>query len=324
MKRFDRLQGILIALQSRTVVRAEDLADHYGVSVRTIYRDIRSLEESGIPLAAEAGVGYSLVQGYTLPPVHLTAEEGEHLLLAEKLLAATADTATQRLLTSAMQKIRAVMRTDDRSSVEYLEQRLLVHPSAHGNPIGPAILSTLIDALRHTCRVRMTYFSNSTQATDVRVIEPIGIAFYAQHWHVLAWCTMRKDYRDFRVDRILDATLTDERFAAARHPMPSDILGAHRYDERPEPIDVLIDVHEAVVPMLTDVRRMHGFVREDAPARGWRRMEFRPDYPEYLLRLLLSYGTAIRIVAPDVVRHRLAAMASAIAVHHAADVREPS
>lgn len=324
MKRLDRLQGILIALQSRTVVRAEDLARQYDVSVRTIYRDIRSLEESGIPLAAEAGVGYSLVQGYTLPPVHLTGEEAEHLLLAEKLLSATADHTTQRLVSSALHKIRAVLKTDDKSSVEYLEHRLIVKPTTHGLPIGPNVLSTIIDALRTSTRVDITYFSNSTQRTSQRSIEPVGIVFYAQHWHALAWCCQRSAYRDFRIDRILDARRTDERFSPARHPMPSELAGRFHFDELPTPMEIIIDVHESTIPLLTDMRRLFGFVDEGATHNGWRLMTFRPDFPDYFLCFLLGHGTAIRVVAPDSFREQLATRALEIADHHSSDVPIPS
>lgn len=324
MKRLDRLQGILIALQSRTVVRAEDLAQQYGVSVRTIYRDIRSLEESGIPLAAEAGVGYSLVQGYTLPPVHLTGEEAEHLLLAEKLLSATADHTTQRLVSSALHKIRAVLKTDDKSSVEYLEHRLIVKPTSHGLPIGPNVLSTIIDALRTSTRVDITYFSNSSQRTSQRIIEPVGIIFYAQHWHVLAWCCHRSAYRDFRVDRIGNAHRTDERFSPARHPMSSELAGRFHVDEHPEPMDIIIDVHESTIPHMTDMKRMFGFVDEGATHNGWRLMTFRPDFPDYFLCFLLGHGTAIRVVEPEAFRERMAVRALEIADHHSSGVPIPS
>ena len=86
MNRFDRITAILIQLQSKKVVRAQDLADRFDISLRTVYRDIRTLEEAGVPLYGEAGVGYSIVDGYRLPPVMFTQEEAMAFITAEKLM----------------------------------------------------------------------------------------------------------------------------------------------------------------------------------------------------------------------------------------------
>jgi predicted DNA-binding transcriptional regulator YafY len=324
MKRLDRIHAILTALQARTIVRAEDLAEQFNVSVRTVYRDIRSLEESGIPLAAEAGVGYSLVKGFTIPPIHLTADEAEYLLLAERMLSATADTTTQQMVMAAMQKIRAVLRSSEKAAVEYLERRVLVSPPTHGTPIEPNVLTAILQSLRSSRQIRITYFSNSTQRTGERVIEPLGLAFYAQHWHVIAWCTSRFGYRDFRADRIQSVTVLDVSFIPSRHPLPSEILASQQFHDLPDPMDVIIDVHESVIPMFTDIRRSHGFHSEEAVTDGWQRMQFRPQYPDYFLCFLVSFGTAIRIIAPDQFRVRLINFAERIVAHHSSTQPEPS
>ena len=316
MKRLERIQAILIVLQSRTLVRAEDLAERLGVSVRTIYRDLRSLEESGVPIAAEAGVGYSLIKGFTLPPVHLTADEAEHLLLAEKLLAATADESTQQLVSGAMDKIRAVLHSEDRTSVEYLEHRLLVQPTPHGSPVEHNVIPTILRALRTSRRVRITYFSNSTQTTSERLIEPLGLAHCAQHWHVLAWCVGKAGYRDFRADRISAVSLTDSQFVPSRHPLPADLMEQRQFHEQKEPLDVVLDVHESVVPMLTDIRRTYGFLREDPLQHHWQRMYFRSMYPQYFLRYIIGFGATIRVISPQRFREALADYASSVEKHH--------
>lgn len=320
MKRLERIQAKLIGLQSRTIVRAEDLAERLGVSVRTIYRDLRSLEASGVPLAAEAGVGYSLVTGFTLPPVHLTADEAEHLLLAEKLLSATADVTTQQHISTAMDKIRSVLVAEDRTSVEFLEHRLLVQPTPHGSPVELDVIPTILQALRTSRCVRITYFSNSTQSTSERLIEPIGLTYYSQHWHVLAWCIYKNDYRDFRADRITSVRLTDNRFVPSRHPLPADVLKQRRFHEQEEPLDVVLDVHESVIPMLTDIRRTYGFLREEPKQNSWQRMLFRTSYPQFFLRYIIGFGSTIRVVSPQHFREDLAEFASLIEAHH----REPA
>lgn len=85
MNRIDRLSAILIQLQSKKIVRAQEIADRFEISLRTVYRDIRALEEAGVPIGAEAGIGYFLMEGYNLPPVRFSKEEAGSILMATKL-----------------------------------------------------------------------------------------------------------------------------------------------------------------------------------------------------------------------------------------------
>lgn len=109
MNRFDRLAAILLQLQAKRLVSGPALAEQFGVSLRTIYRDLRSLEAAGIPLVSEHAVGYSLVEGYCVPPVMFTREEITTLLTAEKLAAHLTDAPTARLVSIAMDKLRAML-----------------------------------------------------------------------------------------------------------------------------------------------------------------------------------------------------------------------
>jgi biotin operon repressor len=109
MNRVDRLMAIVVRLQSRRVVRAEDLAAHFEISVRTVYRDLAALGEAGIPIVAEAGVGYSLVKGYHLPPVMFTADEASALSIARKLVEHLTDASLRKQMESALAKIRSVL-----------------------------------------------------------------------------------------------------------------------------------------------------------------------------------------------------------------------
>ena len=111
MNRLERISAILVKLQSRPVVTASEIAEQFGVSLRTVYRDIRALEESGIPVGGEAGVGYSLVDGFKLPPLMFNTEEALSFLVAEKLVSHQTDGDTYGLFRSGMDKIRAVLKT---------------------------------------------------------------------------------------------------------------------------------------------------------------------------------------------------------------------
>src|SRR6478735_3963073 len=123
MNRFDRITAILIQLQSKKIVKAQDLASRFDISLRTVYRDIRSLEEAGVPLYGEAGVGYSLVDGYRLPPVMFTREEAMSFVTAEKFMEQFTDASTKSSYQSAMYKMKAVLRSDEKELVENIEDR---------------------------------------------------------------------------------------------------------------------------------------------------------------------------------------------------------
>src|SRR5882757_368815 len=126
MNRIDRISAILIQLQSRRVVKAADIAERFNISLRTVYRDIRTLEEAGIPLIGEAGVGYSIMDGYRLPPVMFTKEEATAFLTAEKFVEKLTDTSTSAHYKSAMYKVRAILKTTEKDLLENMDGNIEV------------------------------------------------------------------------------------------------------------------------------------------------------------------------------------------------------
>src|ERR1700712_3956187 len=121
MTRIDRISAILIQLQSRRVVKASDIAERFGISLRTVYRDVKTLEEAGIPIIGEAGVGYSIMDGYRLPPVMFTREEATAFLTAEKFVEKLTDSTTMKHHQSAMYKVRAILKTAEKDALEDLD-----------------------------------------------------------------------------------------------------------------------------------------------------------------------------------------------------------
>ena len=149
MNRLDRLTAILLQLQSKRVVRAQEIADHFGISLRTVYRDVRSLETAGVPIVGEAGVGYCLVEGYRLPPVQFTPEEAAAFITAEKLVEGFTDAGLRRQFKSAMFKIKSVLRMREKDALETLEESVDVRPkagkSAQNTPNG--FLATILQGI---------------------------------------------------------------------------------------------------------------------------------------------------------------------------------
>ena len=206
MNRIDRLFGLVTLLQAQRYVPAERLAAHFGISVRTVYRDIRALDEQGIPVSFEVGRGYFLVEGYFLPPISFTTEEASALLLLETLGATLADRSIQPLVAAALQKVRAVLRPADQARVAQLDHCIQLavpeyqgHHTQHLAPMQLAIAGRQV--------LELTYRDKEGHDTRRRV-EPIGLVFYNFAWQLVGWCQLRQAYRQFRVSRVQHLTAT--------------------------------------------------------------------------------------------------------------------
>jgi predicted DNA-binding transcriptional regulator YafY len=188
MKRFDRVTAILIHLQSRKIVKAQEIADRFDVSLRTVYRDIRTLERAGIPIISEPGVGYSIVEGYRLPPVLFTKEEAASLLTAEKLIQNLADTKTSGHNKSAMYKIRSVLHSSEKDLLEKIDGHLEVVRAKHQTYKTERLqsLQEILLAVSAQKVLFIHYFTHYKQQKTERYIEPIGIFYSGNNWHLIA------------------------------------------------------------------------------------------------------------------------------------------
>src|SRR4030095_5461383 len=131
MNRIDRVTAILIQLQSKKIVKAQDIAERFNISLRTVYRDIKTLEEAGVPVIGEAGVGYSIMDGYRLPPVMFTKEEATSFLMAEKILEKYSDSYNSNIYKSALYKIKSVLRTAEKDFLTGIDENIMVLNQTH-------------------------------------------------------------------------------------------------------------------------------------------------------------------------------------------------
>jgi len=215
MNRIDRLFGILTMLQAKKYVPAEKIADKFNISVRTVYRDIKALCEQGVPVSFEQHKGYFIVQGYFLPPVSFSSEEANALLLMERLVAGFADQSIQIHYSSALNKIKAVLRHQQKEKLEWLDNNIRLQlPACVANNY--QYLSLLQHAITSRKIVKIDYENISKEASS-RTIEPIGLIFYAFSWHVIAWCHLRGAYRDFKLSRIANLCCFETAFTKADH-----------------------------------------------------------------------------------------------------------
>ncbi len=206
--------AIVVYLQGRRVTRAEDMAAHFEISVRTMYRDLAALGEAGIPIMAEAGVGYCLVKGYHLPPVMFTAEEAGALFLGGKLVEQLTDASLRKQMTSALLKIRSVLPRERQDHLDRLERSTAVM-GKHSVTVARMASEALIpiqQALAERRVLALDYLGGARRELTRRHVEPLGLIYYADNWHLIAHCRLRRNLRDFRSDRIRSLRLLNEIF----------------------------------------------------------------------------------------------------------------
>jgi predicted DNA-binding transcriptional regulator YafY len=317
VNRIDRLVAILIHLQGRRVTRAEDIADEFQTSIRTVYRDIAALAEAGVPIVGEAGLGYSIVKGYHLPPVHFTTEEATALITASMLMDRFTDGSLASSMDSALAKIRAVLPPDHQDHLLRLERRMSMPNAQQRNR--PATLFLIQKALADRTLLRISYRGSGAAEALRREIEPLGLTYYGDRWHLIAWCRLRKDYRDFRTDRIEGILSSAEQFEPHEEFSLIDFLG--RWENQPasfsgsiraEPIAAERIRKEAPFKILREERTQDG-VTFTIEVGNW----------NWYVGWLLSFGDRIVIVQPEELRVLLCQAASATATHHKSQGTDP-
>ncbi len=215
MNRLDRLLGIVTMLQAKKFVTTQQLAQKFEISVRTVYRDIKALNEIGVPVGYENNRGYFVAQGYFLPPVSFTTNEANALILLNTLAQRFADASTQKHFDTALNKIRATLRGSQKAKLENIRSQITTLQMEDAK-FHFEYLSEIQNALVNQTILCIEY-QNYDQEKSQREIEPIGLIFYDLNWHVVAWCWKRNDYRDFKVARIRALTNTSKPFRKTNH-----------------------------------------------------------------------------------------------------------
>lgn len=211
-KRITRLTAILTQLQTKRILTSTALAQKFDVSVRTIYRDIKVLEQAGVPISMEDGKGYSLMEGYRIPPVMFTENEANALITIEQVMLKNSDISLVRAYSDAVSKIKAVLKYATKDSVDLLANRIAVSP-AIPNISTSNSLTLIQEALTAFKILDITYWSEHKDEKTNRKVEPFALYYTLQEsWALIAYCHLRKDYRMFRLDRILSATKLEADF----------------------------------------------------------------------------------------------------------------
>ncbi|WP_428329235.1 helix-turn-helix transcriptional regulator [Mucilaginibacter sp.] len=310
MNRIDRVSAILIQLQSRRVVKASDIADRFNISLRTVYRDVKTLEEAGIPIIGEAGVGYSIMEGYRLPPVMFTREEATAFLTAEKFVEKMTDASTMEHHQSAMYKIKAILKTAEKNLLEDIDGKIEVLKSqSQLNASNKDHIQTLLNSIARKYIITIDYFANHSQEHTNRDIEPVGIFYKDGNWHLIAFCLMRNAYRDFRVDRINGIITTDRHFNNKHPTLKAYINQAAKEQE----LDlVVIKVDNKIYSHLEYQKYYSGFVSEKTIGNQVE-MTFLTTSLEGFARWYMMFGDSAEIISPDSLKDRVSQIGSLIA-----------
>lgn len=222
MNRIDRLFGILTLLQSKKYISADKIAERFNISIRTVYRDVKALQEQGIPVSFEQPKGYFLVQGYFLPPVSFNMEEANALLLVERLVNGFADHSIRTHYSAALTKVKAVLKSSQKEKLETMNQHIKLQIPERLR-FNYEYLSLIQNAISDQKMVAIEYV-NAKEESSKREVEPIGLIFYAFSWHLIAWCHVRNQYRDFNLTRIVLLHLTDKSFLKTDHMPLNDYM----------------------------------------------------------------------------------------------------
>lgn len=196
-------------IQSKRLTTAREIAERFDVTKRTIYRDIQTLRLAGVPIGEEEGKGYFLVEGYRLPPVMFTMEEARALITTSKILNYHTEDSLKQNYESALLKIKAVLSLNDKDKLEFLNSRI-----GFQKPWAPTSLH--LDSIQHSIteneKLKIKYQTRGEEKLTERIIQPYAVYFSGAVWSTIAFCELRQEIREFRLDRIKELKLQQTYF----------------------------------------------------------------------------------------------------------------
>lgn len=301
--------AIVLELQGKGRQRAEDLAETFETSKRTIYRDIRALCEAGVPLISTPGYGYALMQGYFLPPLSFTTEEATMLLLGSDYMAQNFDAQYQAAAQAASRKIEGVLPERLRGDVRYLQESIRFFvPQTPGSAAERERLQKLRRAILDHTTVRFDYHTryrdNDQPPHNTREADPYGLAYFASAWHLIAYCHLRHGLRNFRLERIENLELLNKTFQRPANFRVQRLGG----EVRNIVVRALFD--QEVARWVHEARHYSTVSAEETPDGLLLTLNIRHEGE--IRQWLLSWGRHVRVLEPESLREQLLAEAEAM------------
>lgn len=314
MNRTDRLLAIVLELQGKGRQRAEDLAATFETSKRTIYRDIQALGEAGVPLISIPGQGYSLMKGYFLPPLSFNSDEATMLLLGSDFMAQNFDAQYRQAAQAASRKIEGVLPEHLREEVHYLQSSIrFVSGTSMESTREAGMLHQLRRAIIERTTVRFRYHTRHTREgqseQNTRAADPYGLIHMLNAWHLIAYCHMRQDIRNFRLERMDELVLLPQTFKR-----PEDFTMQKRRSNEPDRFVVRVLFDQEIARWVREARSYFTVHEEETPAGLLVTLNVRQE--SEILQWLLSWGRHVQVLEPQALRQRLAEEARAMLQHY--------
>lgn len=294
MNRIDRLFAILLRLQNRSLVRAEDLAAAFEVTRRTIYRDMAALSEMGVPLVSLPGEGYQLMEGFYLPPLIFTPAEASALVLGARMLALQAAGQTIHHAEGAVTKIVNILPGATREQVARLSEIILFFlPRERFNLDDPRLLVLQRAILEHH-PIFIRYHSYSHNEITTREVEPASLTYSDGSWYLSGYCRLRQAVRGFRLDRVEELKILPDTFM----PRPTA--------EEPAAVQAVQVRFSAAIVRWVRERQHYGFQSEAVdPNSGDTVMVYHIHRTSEMKAWLLGWGASAEVLAPDDLRQQI-------------------
>lgn len=310
MNRVDRLLGYLLTFQGHSLIRAQDLAEKFEVSERTVYRDIDALCEVGVPLYGTPGEGYRLMDGYYLPPIMFAEEEARALFLAVSMLTSFSEGGpTQDAANTALEKVRVVLPESMLEQVEALQAILgfyqIGRPSLN---LDDERFAHIQQAIHRRQLIHVAYHAMHSNEITTRTVEPLHLAFVDNVWVMHGYCRLRKDWRNFRLDRIDKMDVAEEIFA----PRPTKLDYIYTVEEQVE-----VRFRVAVARWVREAQHFTFLSERVCEESGEPIMRYRVRDQQQIVRWLLGWGDQFEVVSPEAIRTEVARIAGNMATIHA-------
>ena len=294
MNRIDRLFAILLALQHKRRIRAQDLARQFEVSKRTIYRDMSALNQMGIPLAALPGEGFELVEGYYLPPLMFTENEAVALSLGSRLLTQQSAGSLTQSADSALTKIKVALPEQVRERSEALSSIIgFITPQAKFDLDDPLLL-LIQRAIQEKRVLHLRYRGYQKEEITERDVEPHQLFYADGVWYLEAYCRMRKGMRDFRLSRMENVTVRREVFHKKRTGKP--------------PLQPIIVIKIRFMPgTVRWVREQqhYGYQHDEQESQQGTVMVYHVNQEPEIIPWILGWGTSAEVLSPKELRQTL-------------------
>lgn len=316
MNRIDRLTAMIIYLEGHQWVTVEEMAERYHISERTVYRDLRALQEAGVPIGSEPNKGYFIVKGYHLPPVMFDKDEAAALLAGERLMQKWSNTKLGESYLSALDKIRAVLHSKEKEYLDTLDRhiRAFPYPDEIADTTDHQIFVFLQDAIFKREVISMEYYSPYKDQFTQRDVEPLGLLLRGSQWYLAGWCRMRTDYRMFRVDRIEQYRGTGNRLPESPEHTLKEFYDRSLREEE-DLYEVIVKFDQQIIRYMGDQKYYRGWVSEEK-VEGGVEMTFLTSSLEYFARWLLVWGAGVKVKEPVGLKNRLRELSEELYRHH--------